>query len=146
MSNKSLYIFKETAQFTFMINYVTASHIKLLQNVTLLILINKVIIFDTQALDFFEGCQHEYRNTVVSVMYFLRLREYEHGHWCSPLTSWNLLDFFEKSPRMRRMRHIFFFFSFSFQFLQAWASLFIERKIKESWWTPPQLRCSLFAS
>jgi len=56
MSNKYFYVFKETVCFTFMVNCFTASHIKLSQDFTLVILFNKINTLYTQTLDLFEGC------------------------------------------------------------------------------------------
>lgn len=69
-----------------MINCFTANQIKLLQDVTLIILFNNISILDTQTLDLFEGCLYEYRKTMFPATFFVKLREDKHGHCSSPQT------------------------------------------------------------
>lgn len=84
MWNKSLYVFNEAIYLTFMINCFTVSYISLLQDVILVILFNRISIFDTQTLGLFEGCLYKYRNTMVHAMFSVKLKEDKRGHWSSP--------------------------------------------------------------
>lgn len=67
-----------------MINCFTVSYISLLQDVILVILFNRISIFNTQTLGLFEGCLYEYRNTMVHAMFSVKWREDKRGHWSSP--------------------------------------------------------------
>lgn len=101
MSNTSLFVFKETAYFTVMINCFTASHIKQLQDV---ILFNKISILDIQSLDLFEGCLYQYRNMMFPAMFLCQIvrRKAEALEWSSKsFTYWNLWDLSNTSPRMK---------------------------------------------
>lgn len=86
MPNKPLFLFKEQVYFTLMINTFMGSHIKPLQDITLVILLNKITILATHIPELFEGCLYEYRNTMVLTMFFVKLREDKYGDWSSHQT------------------------------------------------------------